>query len=87
MWKATQKVYNGFENCWDCCSLFGNSSGEAELDSDNNHKDIYLMVNSQPPPTAPDQSAPDISMFPCDQQTTSSTQQSTPDASISYLVL
>ena len=89
-WKATQKVYNGFENCWDCCSLFGDSPGEAELNSDDNHEDIYPTVNPQPPPTAPDhttpsiqsveQSAPDTSsMSVCDQQTKSSTQQSAVD--------
>ena len=22
-WTAREKIYNGFDNCWDCCSLFG----------------------------------------------------------------
>jgi hypothetical protein len=89
-WKATQKVYNGFENCWDCCSLFADGPGETELDSDDDHEDIYLTVNPQPPPTAPDQTTPSIqsvgqsapntsSMSVCDQQTMSSTQRSAPN--------
>jgi hypothetical protein len=93
-WKASQKVYNGFDNCWDCCSLFGDSPGEAELDSDDDHEDIYPRVNPQPPPTAPDQTAPVIesvgqlaadtsSMSVCDREPTSSTQQSTPDTCMS----
>lgn len=87
-WKTTEKVYNGFENCWDCCSLFGDSAGEPDLDSDSDD-DIYPTVD---PPTAPNQttpstiqqSAPDTSMSLCDQQTTSSTQQSAPNTSISH---
>jgi len=57
-WKSTEKVYNGFDNSWDCCSLFGDSiPGEPVYDSDDDHEDIYPTVNPQPPPTAPDQQA------------------------------
>lgn len=59
-WTAPQKVYNGFENCWDCCSLFGDSLSEAELNSDDDHEDIYPTVNPQPPPTAPNHTTPSI---------------------------
>ena len=59
MWKAPQKIYNGFENRWDCCSLLSDSPDEAELDSDDDHEDIYLTINPQPRPTA-DQTTPSI---------------------------
>ncbi len=55
-WKPSEKVYNGFDNTWDCCSAFGDSiPGEPELDSDDNLKDIYPTVKPQPPLTAPEQ--------------------------------
>ncbi len=66
-WKTTEKVYNGFENCWDCCSLFGDSPGEPDLNSDSDD-DVYPTVN---PPIAHNQT------------TLSTIQQSAPDTSIS----
>ena len=82
-WKSTEKVYDGFNNSWDCCSLFGDSiPGEPDLDSDDDHDDIYPMVNPQPPPTAPDQQAmpPTVNPQPPptapDQQVMASTIQS-----------
>ena len=88
-WKTTEKVYDGFDNSWDCCSLFGESiPGEPELDSDDDHEDIYPTVNPQPPPTAPDQQviSPIIqSVEQSDQQakpvTTQPVERSAPDTS------
>ena len=85
-WKSNEKVYNGFDNSWDCCSLFGDSiPGEPELDSDDDHEDIYPTVNPQPPPTAPGQSTI-RSVEQSDQQTKPATIQSVeaaPDTSMS----
>jgi hypothetical protein len=76
-WKSTEKVYDGFDNSWDCCSLFGESiPGEPELDSDDDHEDIYPTVSPQPPPTAPDQPSTIQSVEQSDQQTKPTTIQS-----------
>jgi hypothetical protein len=76
-WKSTEKVYDGFDNSWDCCSLFGESiPGEPELDSDDDHEDIYPRVSPQPPPTALDQPSTIQSVEQSDRQTKPTTIQS-----------
>ena len=101
-WKPSEKIYNGFDNTWDCCSEFGDSiPGEPELDSDDDHEDIYPTVNPQPPLTAPEQATlstlesveeSTISLYHHDQPATSQprdihtpAQEETPDALLSAL--
>ena len=43
-WKTTEKIYNGFDNCWDCCTLFGDSMPGEPEDSNS---------DSDESPTAP----------------------------------
>jgi hypothetical protein len=74
-WKSTEKVYNGFANCWDCCSLFGDDEPD-DSDSEDDLFPTVPMTDPQPPPTAPDQGSPPSRII-------QSVEQSTPDTSSS----
>ena len=41
-WKPTEKIYNGIDNSWDCCSLFGDNTLPGEPDPSDSESDIEL---------------------------------------------
>jgi len=42
-WKFSEQVYNSFDNCWDCCSLFGDNSCPGEPDPSDSESDDSLF--------------------------------------------
>lgn len=52
-WKTSEKIYNGFDNCWDCCSLFGDNTLPGEPEPSDSESDDFSMFNDKSPGVNP----------------------------------